>query len=69
MSANPWEEMTTRWREMYQAQTAHAQITWPDSQQQLRAALTGAPKMDTGTNTTALTEMWRSWMTLGRQMA
>jgi hypothetical protein len=68
MSANPWDEMTARWREMYEAQSAQAQKVWLDGQQQLSAAFTGAPKMAADTNATALTDLWRSWSTLGNSI-
>ena len=65
MTANPWEEMTTRWREMSEAQTTQAQKAWLDAQRQMNAAFAGTPKTDDGASATALTELWRSWLALG----
>lgn len=65
MTAKPWDEMTTRWREMYEAQTARAQQAWLDGQRHLNAALAGTPKTDDDAGAAALTELWRSWLALG----
>ena len=63
MSSDPWEEMTRRWREVYQEHAALAQKNWQDGQTQLATALAGGAMSDPPANATALAELWRSWTT------
>jgi|KBSSwiStaDraftv2_1062776.scaffolds.fasta_scaffold280632_2 polyhydroxyalkanoate synthase subunit PhaE len=65
MSSDPWEEMTRRWREVYQEHAALAQKNWQDGQTQLATALAGGAMSDRPASTTALAELWRSWTTFG----
>ena len=65
MSSDPWEEMTRRWREMYQEHAALAQKNWLDGQTQLATALAGGTMSDPPASAAALAELWRSWTTFG----
>ena len=65
MSSEPWEEMTRRWREMYQEHAALAQKNWQDGQTQLASALAGGAMSDRPASATAFAELWRSWTTFG----
>ena len=67
MTSVPWEDMTSRWRELYDEQAKLAQ-GWLDSQAQLASTLAGAGD-DGGSNMTAdaraMADLWRSGMALG----
>ena len=65
MSSDPWEEMTRRWREVYQEHAALAQKNWQGGQTQLATALAGGATSDAPASATALAELWRSWTTFG----
>jgi hypothetical protein len=58
MTSDPWEEMTRRWREMYQEHASLARKNFLDGQAQLATALAGGAVVDPG-------ELWRSWMAFG----
>src|SRR5688500_15942176 len=67
MTSVPWEEMTGRWRELYDEQAKLAQ-GWLDTQAQLASTLVGA--CDGGESTMAadaraMADLWRSGMALG----
>jgi polyhydroxyalkanoate synthase subunit PhaE len=57
MTRDPWEEMTRRWRDMYQEHASLAQKNWLEGQAQLATALAGGTVGDP--------ELWRSWMAFG----
>jgi len=62
----PWEEMTSRWRDLYGEQAKVAQ-SWLDSQAKLAGALAGAGAGGVGgaaVDAAALGELWRSGMAL-----
>lgn len=61
----PWDEMTKRWREMYQEQATLVQKNWLDSQSQLATALAGGAMTDPSASAASLAQLWRSWMTFG----
>jgi polyhydroxyalkanoate synthase subunit PhaE len=65
MSSDPWEEMTRRWREMYDEQAALTRKSWLDGQAQLATALAGGATSDAPASAAGLTELWRSWTTFG----
>lgn len=56
MTAESWEDLAKRWREMYVDQAGQAQKTWFS---QSGGAMPGAP---------AFTDLWRSWTTLGNSL-
>ena len=62
----PWEELTGRWRELYEEQTKVSQM-WLDSQAQLAKTLAGVTdgEGDPPASATALADLWRSGMALG----
>ena len=65
MSSDDWEEMAKRWRDMAQQQAALVQKEWLDSQSRLATALGGGKHPDPAASAEALTELWRSWISLG----
>ena len=69
MSSDPWEEMTKRWREVYQEQAALAQKNWLDGQSQLATALAGGAMSDPSASAAAMAQLWRSWTTFGDRPA
>jgi polyhydroxyalkanoate synthesis regulator phasin len=69
MTGVPWDEMTARWRDLYNEQAKVAQ-TWLESQSELASSLAGlnpAGGKDTGmtADPAALAELWKSGMALG----
>jgi hypothetical protein len=65
VTSDPWEEMTRRWRDMYQEHAALAQKNWLSGQSQFATALAGSGVTDQAANAASLAELWRSWMTFG----
>jgi hypothetical protein len=67
-SQPPWDDLTGRWRELYEEQAKVSQM-WLDSQAQLAKTLAGVSDQEgTGTlaaGATALADLWRSGMALG----
>lgn len=60
MTAESWDELAKRWREMYADQAAQAQKNWFT---QSGGAMPGAPA-----GASAFTDLWRSWTTLGNSL-
>ncbi len=65
MSDGPWEDMTRRWRDMYQEHAASAGKEWLNGQATLASALADGGMSDPPASATALAELWRSLMTIG----
>jgi hypothetical protein len=65
MTGVPWEEMTNRWKDLYNEQAKVAQ-SWLESQAQLASTLSGmgAEGAKPG-DAAAMAELWRSAMALG----
>lgn len=65
MTGVPWEEMTSRWKDLYNEQAKVAQ-SWLESQTQLMSTLSGMSG-DTAmpADAAAMAELWRSAMALG----
>ncbi len=63
---SPWDELTGRWRELYEEQAKVSQM-WLDSQVQLARTLAGVTtdEGDQPASASALAELWRSGMALG----
>ena len=65
MTGVPWEEMTNRWKDLYNEQAKVAQ-SWLDSQTQLATTLSGmSGDGSTGADAATMAELWRSAMALG----
>ena len=65
MTGVPWEEMTSRWKDLYNEQAKVAQ-SWLDSQTQLASTLSGmGGEGSMPADAAAMAELWRSAMALG----
>ena len=65
MTGVPWNEMTDRWRDLYNEQAKVAQ-TWLESQTELASSLAGqSPAGGQAADPAALAELWKSAMALG----
>ena len=65
MTANPWERLARRWRELYEQQAELAR-SWLDGQAKLAAPwLRPVPGGTAEADAAAMAELWRSWLTLG----
>ena len=65
MTGVPWEEMTSRWKDLYNEQAKVAQ-SWLESQAQLASTLAGVGGEGGMTaDAAAMAELWRSAMALG----
>jgi len=65
MTGVPWEEMTSRWKDLYDEQAKVAQ-SWLESQTQLASTLSGmATEGSKPADAAAMAELWRSAMALG----
>ena len=67
MTSVPWEEMTSRWRDLYDEQAKLAQ-GWLDSQAQLASTLAGVGdggESNMTADARAMADLWRSGMALG----
>ena len=65
MTGVPWNEMTDRWRDLYNEQAKVAQ-TWLESQAELASSLAGlSPAGGQAVDPAALAELWKSGMALG----
>jgi hypothetical protein len=65
VTSDPWEDMTKRWRDMYDEQSALTRKSWLDAQSQLAATLSGGATADAPASAAALTELWRSCTSFG----
>jgi hypothetical protein len=64
MTGVPWEEMTNRWKDLYNEQAKVAQ-TWLESQTQLMSTLSGmGGETAMPADAAAMAELWRSAMAL-----
>jgi class III poly(R)-hydroxyalkanoic acid synthase PhaE subunit len=68
VSSDPWAEMTKQWREAYEENAALARTSWLDGQKQLATALAGSGVTDPAASASALSELWRSWSTVGESL-
>ena len=65
MTGVPWEEMTSRWKDLYNEQAKVAQ-QWVESQTQLATTLSGmGGEAGMPADAAAMAELWRSAMALG----
>lgn len=65
MTTTPWDDMTRRWRELYERQAELAQ-GWLEDQTKLASTLPGTlAGGDLNVDPAAMAELWRSWMALG----
>jgi hypothetical protein len=65
MTGVPWEEMTSRWKDLYNEQAKVAQ-QWVESQTQLATTLSGmGGEGGMPADAAAMAELWRSAMALG----
>ena len=65
MTGVPWEEMTSRWKDLYDEQAKVAQ-SWLESQTQLASTLSGVGgEGSMPGDAAAMAELWRSAMALG----
>ncbi len=65
MTGVPWEEMTNRWKDLYNEQAKVAQ-QWVESQTQLATTLSGmGGEAGMPADAAAMAELWRSAMALG----
>jgi hypothetical protein len=65
MTGVPWEEMTNRWKDLYNEQAKVAQ-SWLESQTQLMSTLSGmGGETSLPADAAAMAELWRSAMALG----
>ena len=65
MTLTSWDEMAKRWRELYDQQAVLAR-SWLDGQAKLAGTLAAAvPGERAKAEAEAMTELWRSWLTLG----
>jgi polyhydroxyalkanoate synthase subunit PhaE len=67
----PWEDLTGKWRELFEEQTKVAQM-WRDSQEQLAKALAGASTNEVGepgARADAFADLWRLGMASGPMMS
>jgi polyhydroxyalkanoate synthesis regulator phasin len=62
MTAESWESLAKQWREMYLGQATQAQKTW------LEAQGTDVPGGVGTASSSAFTDMWRSWTSLGNSL-
>jgi polyhydroxyalkanoate synthesis regulator phasin len=67
MTVESWEELAKRWRAMYADQAAQAQKNW-FSQAAPGAMAGSAGGVDAPAGASALTDLWRSWTTLGNSL-
>jgi polyhydroxyalkanoate synthase subunit PhaE len=65
MSSDLWEQMTARWRDIYDENAALARKSWLEGQSQLTTAFAGGGQTDPPASAAALAELWRSWMSFG----
>jgi len=60
-----WDEMSKRWRELYDQQAEMAR-SWVDGQAKLAGTLAAAvPGEQAKAEALAMSELWRSWLNLG----
>ncbi len=65
MTGIPWNELTDRWRDLYNEQAKVSQ-TWLESQAELASSLAGlSPAGGQAVDPAALAELWKSGMALG----
>ncbi len=65
MTLTSWDDMSKRWRELYDQQAELAR-SWADGQAKLAGTLTGAvPGEGAKAEAEAMAELWRSWLALG----
>src|SRR5918997_5312808 len=65
MTLTSWDDMTKRWRELYDQQAELAR-SWVDGQAKLAGTLAAAvPGEQAKAEAEAMTELWRSWLALG----
>lgn len=65
MTLTSWDEMAKRWRELYDQQAVLTR-SWVDGQAKLAGTLAAAvPGERAKAEAEAMTELWRSWLTLG----